>query len=209
MRRGRGQPRSGRVFHPSVLPFQGSGGRDRLDVERRIAAGDRRISTVETPPDPVDPTAGDSEPPGRAKLRPAATLDDRWVGIGGGSAPVVQVTAVALWWVNLPFRRPVVTAVGVHRARPLAMVQILGHAEDGPVEGWGECAALADTTYDTEDVAPSYAALEHLLVPALLRRTGETGPKGSGLPRPSDLDDIRDAAPTAPLAFAALEMAVA
>jgi len=164
---------------------------------------------VQTPPDPIGSTAADSELPGPGPVGPATTLGERWAGIGAGSAPVVHVTAAALWWVDLPFRRPVVTAVGVHRARPLAMVQIMGHTEDGPVEGWGECAALADTTYDTEDVATSHAALEHLLVPALLHRIGAPGPGASGLPGPSDLDDVRDAAPTAPLAFAALEMAVA
>ena len=97
--------------------------------------------------------------------RASGTLYERWSQLGRRSAPAVQVAAVALWSVDLPFRRPVATARGVHRARPLAMVQIMGQAGDAAVEGWGECAALADTTYDAEDVATSAAALEEIARP--------------------------------------------
>jgi o-succinylbenzoate synthase len=86
-----------------------------------------------------------------------------------------------------PGHRPAVTADG-----------------GAPLEGWGECAALADTTFDAEDIERSWAALEHALVPALLDLSAR-----NGLPRPSELGAVREAVPDAPLAFAALEMAVA
>ncbi len=160
------------------------------------------------PLDPVGPIAAQSASPPVAD-GPSGTLYERWTRLGQGSTPAVQVAAVALWSVDLPFRRPVATARGVHRARPLAMVQIIGQAGGAAVEGWGECAALADTTYDAEDVATSAAALEESLVPALLRRSGAHRTDGSGLPGPSDFDGILNAAAAVPLAFAALEMAVA
>jgi o-succinylbenzoate synthase len=142
-----------------------------------------------------------------------ATLRQRWEGLGGGAHVVVD--SVELRQVELAFRVPVPTAQGVHRSRPLVLVRVVGRtlggragAADGgaPVEGWGECASLADTTFDTEDVGRSWAVLEQALVPALLDLSARNGHR---LPRPSELGSVRDAAPDAPLAFAALEMAVA
>jgi O-succinylbenzoate synthase len=127
-----------------------------------------------------------------------------WAGLGTG-VPVV-VAAVELREVGLAFRRPVVTARGVHRRRPVVLVRVLGSGPDGPVEGWGECAALADTTYDTEDAAGAWEVLEGALGPGLVAACGA----GRLLPPPSALGALRrQAAPSAPLAFAALEMAVA
>ena len=138
-------------------------------------------------------------------------LSPAWEGIGAGGS--VELEAVELWRVQLPFVRPVATAKGVHRSRPLVLVKVVGRtdASGGRVEGWGECAALADATYDREDVNGSFRALRDELVPALFdlaRRTG-TARVGARLPPPSDLGPIRESAPHAPLAFAALEMAVA
>jgi len=137
-----------------------------------------------------------------------ATLRQRWEGLGGGA---VMLNSVELHNMELPFRVPVPTARGVHRSRPLVLVRVVGRAAatgDGglPVEGWGECASLADTTFDAEDVGRSWAVLEHALIPALLDLSARSGRR---LPRPGELGAVRDAAPDAPLAFAALEMAVA
>jgi O-succinylbenzoate synthase len=86
----------------------------------------------------------------------------------------------------------------------------MGRTRPGPsaprVDGWGECAALADSTFDAEDAARSHEVLREILVPALLGRVGR---QGGALPAPSDLRGLREAAPGGPLAFAALEMAVA
>jgi O-succinylbenzoate synthase len=86
------------------------------------------------------------------------------------------------------------------------MVQLTGHAAGLTVEGWGECAALADHTYDAEDALGALSALEELLVPALVARAA---PSGGLVPPPSLLGDLGRTAPGAPLAFAALEMAIA
>jgi O-succinylbenzoate synthase len=148
---------------------------------------------------------------------PGTTVSGRWAGLGRDAT--VAVDAVELWTVELPFVGPVATAKGVHRSRPLVLVHLLGHAEgtestrgEGttravrPVEGWGECAALADSTFDEEDVARSLEVLRRDLVPALIDRMASGG---AALPGPSELDNVHRAAPDSPLAFATLEMAVA
>jgi len=89
------------------------------------------------------------------------------------------------------------------------LVRVLGRSGGGrgaPVEGWGECASLADTTYDTEDVGRSWTFLRDELIPALLDVSADNGHR---LPRPARLGGLREATPDAPLAFAGLEMAVA
>jgi hypothetical protein len=131
-------------------------------------------------------------------------LSEAWAAVGEHGA--FALDCVELWWIDVPFVRPVSTAVGVHRNRPLVLVQLRGSADGRSVDGWGECAALADTTYDDEDVAGSFFALEHRLVPALVEQATRSHGR---LPRPSALDGIRRAAPGGTLAFAALEMAVA
>jgi O-succinylbenzoate synthase len=144
-----------------------------------------------------------------------------WASIGSGRG--LALVAVELWMVDAGFVHPVRTAKTEHRNRPLVLVRLHGRAGGSPIEGWGECAALADPTYDDEDASVAFATLEQWLVPALMAasaasaasvgpaRPGPTVTAGAGapLPRPSDLDPVRQAAPGAPLAFAALEMAVA
>jgi o-succinylbenzoate synthase len=144
----------------------------------------------------------------------SGTLSRRWSTIGadgsGGADGTsealdrVRLITVGLWRIELPMRAPITTAKGVHRRRPLVMVELVGELDGSPVVGWGECAALADATYDREDVAGSFRALEDGLVPGLLALTSRSGGR---LPGPSRLGPIRGAA--GPLAFAALEMAVA
>ncbi len=131
-------------------------------------------------------------------------LSYAWAAIGARNTVVLE--SVELWWIDLPFLQPISTAVGVHRYRPLVLVQLRGSVDGRAVHGWGECAALADTTYDAEDVAAAFSSLEHRLVPVLLDQVASAAGR---LPRPSALDEVRRAAPQGPLAFAALEMAVA
>jgi O-succinylbenzoate synthase len=145
-------------------------------------------------------TLGSGPVSGPEPVRPT----EAWGALGSGRAPAV--TAVQLWLVELPFLRPVQTAGGTHRSRPLVVVQLLATLHGVPVEGWGECAALGDTSYHHEDVERSFAALEGSLVPALL---DQASVDGNRLPPPSGMDAVRGSAPGASLAFAALEMAVA
>jgi O-succinylbenzoate synthase len=135
-------------------------------------------------------------------------LSRRWSAIGdrsGGSDRGVILEGADLWLIELPFIEAVVTARGVHRRRPLVLVQLHGRTEAGPVEGWGECAALEDSTFDSEDAYTAYTNLGDHLLPALLRQISANG---GWVPSPANLTAITMPRPT-PLAFSALEMAVA
>ncbi len=128
----------------------------------------------------------------------------------------MSLDSVGLWTVELPFRAPVRTARGAHRTRPVALVHLVGRGLDtdgrttGGVDGWGECAALADATFDAEDVEGSVAVLRHVMVPALLDHADRSVHDSRRLvPPPSELGEVRRSSLHAPLAFAALEMAVA
>jgi o-succinylbenzoate synthase len=112
--------------------------------------------------------------------------------------------AVEVRQVELAFRHPVQTARGTHNRRPLVLVRVTLDGATGPVEGWGECAALADTTYDAEDVGSAFTLLAETLTPALM----DAGTAGRLL-SVGECGALRRLAPDAPLAFAALEMAVA
>jgi O-succinylbenzoate synthase len=125
-----------------------------------------------------------------------------WDALGSGGALVLDSAEV--WWVELAFAAPVGTAAGTHRRRPLALVRLRCHrAGDGSaVDGWGECAALADTTFDDEDVPGAVDTLERSLLPELGSTADQVLPSVAGVRR------LADAAPGHPLALAALEMAV-
>ena len=138
------------------------------------------------------------------RARRTGQLADAWAQIGVGDG--VALCAVELWLIELPFLRPVLTAKGEHRSRPLVLVKLIAESDHGTVEGWGECAALADTTYDHEDAAHSFDVLNQSMVPALVDQAGRAGRR---LPRPAGLHDVALAAPDHPLALAALEMATA
>jgi len=129
-----------------------------------------------------------------------------WENLGADHP--LALHGVDLWWIELPFVRSVGTAVGVHSGRPLLLVQVRcrRRIDGAEVSGWGECAALGDTTYDTEDVPGVFATLESTLIPALL--SGATAGDGA-LPSISELGPVLDAGPRTPLAAAAIEMAVA
>jgi O-succinylbenzoate synthase len=127
-----------------------------------------------------------------------------WDALGIGTGLVLD--AAEVWWVELPLVAPVGTAVGTHRHRPLALVRLRCHRDrDGaPVDGWGECAALADTTFDDEDVPGAVATLEQILLPGLAALAAA----GGCLPTAGAVQGLAGAAPRHPLALAAVEMAV-
>ena len=56
------------------------------------------------------------------------------------AAPALEGTELVR--VEVPFRRDIGTAAGVHRVRPLLYVRVVTDAG----EGWGECAAMASAT---------------------------------------------------------------
>jgi O-succinylbenzoate synthase len=115
------------------------------------------------------------------------------------------LVSAELWMVELPFRAPLATSVGIHRSRPLVLVHLSGRGADGsPIEGWGECAALGDTSYDAEDVAGTFTFLERQALPILVAAATVDG----AIPSVGSLGTLLSRTDR-PLAFATLEMAVA
>jgi O-succinylbenzoate synthase len=125
-----------------------------------------------------------------------------WSRLGDRTA--ISLDAIEIRRVELQLRDPVRTSRGVHDRRPVILIRLIGTDPTGAVEGWGECAALADTTYDAEDATTSFATLEHSLCPALLSVTDSAG----RMPSLGEFAALRDV-PATSLAGAALEMAVA
>ena len=134
------------------------------------------------------------------------TLRQRWDELGTAVALVLE--RAELVEVDLPFLAPVGTAVGSHRSRPLVLVHLGCRvpATGERVDGWGECAALGDTTYDGEDVGIAWDTLADVLLPALGSAARSVG---GMLPSLGSLRRLSSAAPGRPLSFAALEAAVA
>jgi O-succinylbenzoate synthase len=127
------------------------------------------------------------------------------VGAFGSLDGSVELLRAEVVEVRLPLLVPVATAVGTHRMRPVVLVRLECAGPDGTVfSGWGECAALGETTYDREDVAVAWSTLTDHLVPGLIRTSGGDG----RLPAPVELEGYRGVADR-PLAQAALEMGVA
>lgn len=153
---------------------------------------------------------------------PSSSPLARWSTLGEGSQ--LLLTGAEVTVVELDLRRPVGTAVGSHRRRPVVMVQLVAEGPGGRTVGWGECAALADTAFDREDAGGAFKTLTQELLPRLTsasvsEKTSpgptktspapiEIPPGAVPLPGPSLLaHHVRLAG--VPLAFAALEMAVA
>ena len=137
-------------------------------------------------------------------LRSGRRIDQQVRAFGSLDGSVVLLGAEVVE-VRLPFRKPVATAKGTHRTRPLVLVRLECVCSDGSVvTGWGECAALGDTTYDHEDVDAAWSALTDQLIPDVISLAGSNGK----LPAPTDLEG-RLGGTRRPLALAALEMAVA
>ncbi len=113
----------------------------------------------------------------------------------------MRLVGVELFVLELSLRRPVGTAAGTHRRRPLAVVRVV--TEDA--EGWGECAALAEGTSVDPDLDEVWTTLCSLgaprLVAAAAARDGELPPAWS-------VARLFGSGPAARLAGAALEMAV-
>ncbi|HEX3842607.1 MAG TPA: o-succinylbenzoate synthase [Acidimicrobiales bacterium] len=127
---------------------------------------------------------------------------ERWAQLGADSAATLEAIEVRI--VDLELIDPVRTSRGEHRRRPVVLVRLSGTDRGVPVEGWGECAALVDRTYDAEDLESSFAILAETLGPALLAAASATP-----LPTLAGFGALRSWVRDAPLAFAALEMAVA
>jgi o-succinylbenzoate synthase len=113
----------------------------------------------------------------------------------------VRLAGVELVRVDLPFRRAVGTAAGVHRVRPLLFVRVVADE----AEGWGECAALAEGTA----VDPSLAAVDAAAERGVSRLHQAGAARGGQLPSAAEVAQLFGSAPVDRMLAATLEMAVA
>ncbi len=114
----------------------------------------------------------------------------------------MKLAGVELVRVDLPFRRSIGTAAGVHRARPLLFVRVVGDE----AEGWGECAALADGTSVDPALAPVEQAAAEKGVPRLIQASTA---RGGQLPGAAEVAQLFGSAPVDRMLAATFEMAVA
>jgi O-succinylbenzoate synthase len=114
----------------------------------------------------------------------------------------MRLTGVELVRLDVPFRLPIGTAVGVHRVRSLLLVRVV--AEEA--EGWGECAALSEGTA----VDPSVDDVERAAVERGVPRLVEaTAARGGQLPLEVEVAQLFGSSPVDRQLGAVFEMAVA
>ncbi len=114
----------------------------------------------------------------------------------------MRLDGVELVRVDVPFRREVGTAVGIHQTRTLLFVQVVA---DG-LSGWGECAALAEGT----SVDPPVDTVEEAAVERGVPRLREASAARDGrLPSAAETAQLFGSRPTDRLLAATFEMAVA
>ena len=113
----------------------------------------------------------------------------------------MRLEGVELVRVDIPFRREVGTAVGVHRVRSLLFVRVVAEG----VSGWGECAALAEGT----SVDPPLGEVEAAATERGVRRLREASAARDGrLPSAAEIAQIFGTRPVDRLLAATFEMAV-
>ncbi len=114
----------------------------------------------------------------------------------------MRLEGVELVRVDVPFRREVGTAVGIHHTRSLLFVRVVA---DG-VSGWGECAALAEGT----SVDPPVDTVEAVAMERGVRRLREASAARDGrLPTSAETAQLFGMRPVDRLLAATFEMAVA
>ncbi len=113
----------------------------------------------------------------------------------------MRLEGLELRLLELELRRPVGTAQGAHRQRPVALVRVVTDEADG----WGECGALPGGTLvdpPLEDVWPVLTQL------GPDRLADAAGARGGKLPPAAQVASLFDAGPVGRLIAATLEMAV-
>ncbi len=194
------------ILNPPRLPFRHPGWRREQPIPAHGGGGE-----VHAEPRATDVTLPASHSAAHEGLA-------AWRNLGDASD--LRLVAAEVLLVGLELRSPVRTAIGVHRERPIVLVRLECLSPNGEsVIGWGESAALADTTYDAEDADSVQAQLSELLIPSLVAHAASSGGQLPGIKK---LDVIKalgtgvlwhDAGTSVhlgagPLAWAALEMAV-
>jgi len=137
-----------------------------------------------------------------------------------GAASDLRLVSAEVLRVRLELQAPVRTAIGVHRERPVVLVRLECQGPDGEsVIGWGESAALIDSTYDREDADSVQVQLSELLIPSLVTCAASDGGRLPGIGELDVMHAVDTTEPghdagssehlgAGPLAWAALEMAV-
>lgn len=104
------------------------------------------------------------------------------------------ISTIDVHLLDLPLVEPFAAAHGTTTTRTVVVVRVVA---DGSI-GWGECSALPAATYTAESAAGCFALLTEHVLPELLAS-----------PRPADgLDELRIRFGPAPMAMAAVEMAM-
>lgn len=112
----------------------------------------------------------------------------------------MKLEAVELYRLDLAFRRPVGTAAGTHRRRPVAFLRILTDTGDG----WGECAAMEGGT----SVDPAFEAVwKAIATTGVDRLRAAADARGGELPPAAQVGPLFGGGDHAPVA-ATVEMAV-
>lgn len=126
---------------------------------RGMIAGHR----TERSPDAGKRSDGEQMP--RGPLAPTLlAMDARGSSVSTGDAtPGDTLESVELFRADLELRRPVGTAKGAHRRRPVAFVRV----RTATAEGWGECAALESGTAVDAPLRVVLDALGRVGVPRL------------------------------------------
>ena len=114
----------------------------------------------------------------------------------------MRLEGVELVRVDVPFRRDIGTAAGVHRVRPLLFVRVV--TDEG--EGWGECAAMAarsavDPALDDVDAAAAARGVDRLRAASAARH--------GRLPRAAEVPQLFATSAVDRMLAATFEMAVA
>ncbi|HEX3947988.1 MAG TPA: enolase C-terminal domain-like protein [Acidimicrobiales bacterium] len=113
----------------------------------------------------------------------------------------MRYEGLEVWRVPLIFRRPIGTAAGTHRVRPVLLVRVTA----GGAEGWGECGALAEGTSVDPPLAEVRQALVDLGVDRLARAAGA---REGELPPATVVGQLFDSTAVSRMVAATLEMAV-
>jgi len=114
----------------------------------------------------------------------------------------MNLVGVELVRVEVPFRQPIGTAVGLHHTRSLLFVRVVTDAG----EGWGECAALGERT----SVDPSVDDVEEAAASRGVRRLMDsTAARHGGVPSEHEMAQLFGSSPIDRMLGAVFEMAVA
>ena len=87
-----------------------------------------------------------------------------------GQLAPVRLRTIELRRIAMPLVTPFRTSFGVEADRDILIVHVEGDVDGTPVEGWGECVALAEPTYSAEYVDGAQHVMTSHLLPRIADR---------------------------------------